>query len=61
MHRQHAFILSTIAQGQTVLAYNRRTNDPKRHIKRADRVALRDGVLFVDGMNATGWTFAVKK
>jgi len=61
MQRQHTFILSSLADGHTILAYDRSAVPQKVHrIKTADRVKLVDGVLFVDGKCAMGWTIVRK-
>lgn len=63
MHKQHAFTLSQTGAGNTVLFYNRRTNDPIKRITAdnvARRVAMVGDILTVDGVSVMGWTVAVK-
>ncbi len=61
MERQHTFILTSLEQGHTILAYDRRVVPMHVHrIKSADRVKLVDGVLLVDGVSALGWTIVQK-
>lgn len=61
MQQHLAFILSSIEQGRTVLAYDRRVANAKvYHIKTADRVTMIGDVLHVDSIPAKGWTFALK-
>ena len=64
MEPQYNFIRDAVAQGQTVLAYNRKAVPIRaRHITAhnfAKRVAMVDRVLTVDGIIALGWTLAIK-
>ena len=60
MGRQYAFALDQIAQGRTVLVYHWPERGKVAHVKRADRLSLRGGVLFVDGKTSKGMTVAVK-
>lgn len=56
----YAFALSAIAQGRTVLVYSWPRCKPVLHVKTADRLALVDGVMYVDGISAKGMTVALK-
>jgi hypothetical protein len=61
MQEQYDWIKDQIAQGKTVLAYDRRIAGGKvKRLKSMDRVMMWVGTLWIDEMNATGWTFAVK-
>ena len=60
MHRQYTFALSAIAQGRTVMVYKGVTARSAKHVKTADRLALVDGVMYVDGVSAKGMTVALK-
>lgn len=60
MTRQYKFILDAISQGRTVLVYNGVAASKAKHIKAADRIALVDGVLYVDGRSAKGMTICLK-
>lgn len=60
MERQYAFALYQIAQGRTVLVYHWPERGRVAHVKRADRLSLRDGMLYVDGKTAKGMTVCVK-
>ncbi len=61
MQEQYNWIAEQIAQGKTVLAYDRRIAGGNVHrIKSMDRVELKLGAILIDRTVATGWTFAVK-
>lgn len=61
MTRIHAWTRSQIAQGRTVLVYNRGIfANTAKHVKTADRVELRGDVMYVDGASVKGWTVAIK-
>ena len=60
MERQYTFAINAIAQGRTVLVYRGVTAKTAKHVKTADRVSLRDGVMFVDGVSAKGLTICLK-
>ena len=59
MRHQYTFALSAIAQGRTVLVYSW-PNGKVKHVRNADRLALVDGVLLVDGVSCKGMTVALK-
>ena len=56
----YTFALSAIAQGRTVLIYSWPRCKPVRHVKTSDRLALVDGVLWVDGVSTKGMTVCLK-
>lgn len=61
MHRIYQFILDSVNQGHTILAYDRSVANPHvYHIKDASRVTLCGDVLHVDGVPAKGWTVCRK-
>jgi len=61
MQAQYDWIKEQIAQGKTVLAYDRRVAGGKVHrIKSMDRVTFWSGDIWVHGIKARGWTFALK-
>ena len=60
MERQYTFAINAIAQGHTVLVYKGVTARTVKHVKTADRMALVDGVLWVDGKSCAGMTVALK-
>lgn len=61
MQAQYNWIKEQVAQGKTVLAYDRRVAGGKVHrLKTMDRVELKLGAVLIDRTVATGWTFAVK-
>ena len=60
MERQYAFALTAIAQGRTVLVYKGVTARTAKHVKTSDRLALVDGVMYVDGVSAKGLTICVR-
>lgn len=63
MSRLHTFIATSIDAGHTVLVYKTRAvgRDARvKHVKSMDRVALRDGVVYVDDKDVTGYTIARK-
>lgn len=60
MGRQYAFALDQIARGRTVLVYHWPERGKVAHVKRADRLSLRGGLMYVDGKTAKGMTVAVK-
>lgn len=61
MQAQYDWIKEQIAQGKTVLAYDRRQPRARVYrIKCDDCIALVCGMLFVCGAPAFGWTFALK-
>lgn len=61
MQAQYNWIKDQISQGKTVLAYDRRIAGGKvTRLKSMDRVTIWDGVVWVQGIKASGWTFAVK-
>jgi hypothetical protein len=61
MEKIHAFIVDTIAQGGTILVYNRRLSGYKtKHVKTLDRVAFIEGLVYVDGVCVKGWTVCKK-
>lgn len=60
MERQYTFAINAIAQGRTVLVYRGVTARSAKHVKTADRLALVDGVMFVDGVDCKGMTVALK-
>ena len=60
MERQYQFALDQIAQGRTVLVYHWPERGSVAHVKRADRLSLRDGVMYCDVKSAKGMTVVVK-
>ena len=61
MQAQYNWIAEQIAQGKTVLAYDRRQPRARVYrLKTMDRVELKMGAILIDRTVATGWTFAVK-
>lgn len=61
MQAQYNWIKDQISQGKTVLAYDRQIAGGKVYrIKSMDRVTMFSGDVWVHGINARGWTFAVK-
>lgn len=60
MTRQYQFCLDAIASGRTVLVYKGVTASKARHLRSVDRVALIDGVMYVDGQSAKGLTICLK-
>ena len=54
------FALTAIAQGRTVLIYSGVTARSAKHVKTADRLALVDGVMYVDGVSAKGMTVCLR-
>ena len=60
MQRPYNFALTAIAQGRTVLIYSGVTARSAKHVKTADRLALVDGVMYVDGVSAKGLTICVR-
>lgn len=60
MEKQYRFALDAISKGQTVLVYRGLTARTAKHLKNADRLALVDGVLLVDGVSCAGMTMAVR-
>lgn len=61
MQAQYDWIKEQLAQGKTVLAYDRRAVGCKvKRLKSMDRVTLYSGDVWVHGLNARGWTFAIK-
>lgn len=60
MERQYAFAINAIQQGRTVLVYHWPERGKVAHVKRADRLSLREGVLYLDGKSAKGMTVCLK-
>lgn len=60
MQRHYDFTAEQLALGNTVMFYDRRTNEPKKMVKDIRRLAMVDGVMHVDGRSVKGWTMAVK-
>jgi len=63
MQRIYTIASDLSAQGHVILAYNRRVNMPTKHIKPVDfarRVVYSDGMMYVDGQPAKGWTVCKK-
>lgn len=58
MQKQYDFLAKEINAGNTVLAYTRASK--VKHVANLDRVAYRSGVVYVDGVDCTGYTFARK-
>ena len=61
MQTQYDWIKDQIAQGKTVLAYDR--SKPKARVyrlKSMERVTFWSGDIWVHGLNSRGWTFALK-
>ena len=62
MQRTYSIIRDMTQKGHTVLAYDR--GIPKCRVRRISignfhqRVSLIDDVVYVDGLCASGWTFA---
>ncbi len=57
----HQFIADEVANGNTVLAYDRSVANPRvYHIKNMGRVAMVGNILHVDGVPAKGWTICRK-
>ena len=56
----YTFALSAIAQGRTVLIYSWPRCKPVRHVKTSDRLALVDGVMYVDGVRCKEMTVCLK-
>lgn len=59
MQAQYNFIQSELAQGHTVLAYNRRVAMKPIRV-RANDCAMIGGVLHIKGIPAKGWTICRK-
>ena len=59
MQSKYDFIQSELAQGHTVLAYNRRAIMNPIRVKPTDCVMI-GGVLHIKGMPAKGWTICRK-
>lgn len=60
MTKQYTFALDQIAAGRTVLVYQGWPAKKEYRVTSEDRLALRDGVLYVDGNRCDRWTVAVK-
>lgn len=64
MEPQYNFIRDSVAQGKTILAYDRKAVPIRAcHINARNftkRVKLVERALVVDGIIALGWTLAVK-
>ncbi len=60
MQAHYDFTAEQVAQGNTVMFYDRRTNEPHRLVKDMGRLAMVGDVLHVDGRSVKGWTMAVK-
>ncbi len=60
MQAHYDFTAEQVAQGKTVMFYDRRTNEPKKLVKDMGRLAMVGQTLFVDGRSVKGWTMAVK-
>lgn len=61
MQRIHAWTLSQIAQGRTVLVYNVGvTAKTAKHVRCADRVELRGDLMYLDNECVKGCTVALK-
>ena len=60
MQAHYDFTAEQLAQGNTVMFYDRRTNEPKKCVKDVDRLAMVGEVLHVDGRSVKGWTMSVK-
>lgn len=59
MQAQYDFIQSELAQGHTVLAYNRRVVMKPIRVRDTD-CAMIGGVLHIKGVPAKGWTICRK-
>jgi len=60
MQRHYDFTAEQLALGNTVMFYDRRTNEPKKLVKDMGRLAMVGDALHVDGRSVKGWTMAVK-
>lgn len=60
MTKQYNFALEQIAAGRCVLIYKGWPARCVYQVREADRLALRDGVLYVDSNKCDKWTVAVK-
>ena len=60
MERQYKFALNSIACGRTILIYRGVTARTAKHVKTAERLALVDGVMYVDNVSCVGMTVALK-
>ena len=60
MQRHYDFTAAQLAKGNTVMFYDRRTNEPRKLVKDMGRLAMVGDVLHVDGRSVKGWTMAAK-
>lgn len=61
MEKQYTWIMEQIAAGKVVLAYDRRAVKCKVYrLTSIGRVTIYNGDVYIHGINARGWTFAVK-
>ena len=60
MERQYKFALNSIACGHTILIYRGVTARSSKHVKTAERLALVDGIMYVDNVSCAGMTVALK-
>jgi len=60
MHKIYNFATASIASGHTILIYRGWPAKTAKHVKSVDRLELRGGVMFVDGVSAKGFTICRK-
>jgi len=60
MHKTYNFAVDSIASGHTILIYRGWTAKTAKHVKSADRLELRDGVMYCDGQSVKGFTICRK-
>lgn len=60
MHNQYTFAINAINAGRTVLVYNWPSQGKVAHVAKTERLALRGGVMYVDGKSAKGKTICLK-
>ena len=60
MQAHYDFTAAQLAKGNTVMFYDRRTNEPRKLVKDMGRLAMVGDVLHVDGRSVKGWTMAAK-
>ncbi len=58
MQAHYDFTAEQLALGNTVMFYDRRTNEPRKLVKDMGRLAMVGDVLHVDGRSVKGWTMA---
>lgn len=60
MHKIYNFCITSIAAGHTILIYKGWPSKTAKHVKSADRLELRAGVMFCDGQSVKGYTICRK-